>query len=228
MPSSPSTDAEGSPSLQERTVPGLHAVVFARLRVHRPPPATVLDLGAGTGAWANRLLEAGYTVTAIERPDGGYVGSAPLVPADLNTDFVGSLAGKRFDIVSCLEVIEHLENPTQLLRSIRSLLAPDGIALITTPNFESTAGRLRFLWTGELRGFGRDSRFNEPTHINPIHTFMLERAVASARLKIIEAGHDRARASGSRCPFRFAARILDPILRGTRGGDTHIVFLGAL
>lgn len=59
--------------LAERTSPGLQAVVFETLSRLRPAPARVLDLGAGTGAWANRLLEAGYEVTALERPNGGHV-----------------------------------------------------------------------------------------------------------------------------------------------------------
>jgi 2-polyprenyl-6-hydroxyphenyl methylase/3-demethylubiquinone-9 3-methyltransferase len=171
------------------------------------------------------MLDAGYSVVALERLGGGYQGRAPLINGDLNTDFIDLLGGSRFDLITCIEVIEHLENPTQLLRHIRTLLAPAGLALITTPNFESTAGRLRFLWTGELRAFGRDPRFSEPTHITPIHTFLLEKALVSAGLEILEAGFDRPRAGGSRWPFRLIARLLDPFLQGGRGGDTHILFL---
>src|SRR5690242_5641334 len=150
--------------LAERTSPGLHSVVFATLIRVRPPPARALDLGAGSGAWANRLLGAGYDVTALERPDGGFFGSAPLVLGDLNEDFASQLGSRAFDLLTCIEVIEHLENPRHLLPGARRLLAPNGPLLITTSNIESTAGRLRFLWTGELRHFGRNPVFNEPTH----------------------------------------------------------------
>jgi 2-polyprenyl-3-methyl-5-hydroxy-6-metoxy-1,4-benzoquinol methylase len=211
--------------LEERTIPGLHSLVFDKVRTRRPPPASVLDLGAGTGAWANRLLAAGYSVTAIERPYGGYRGNAPFVAADLNTDFLGLLGERKFDLITCLEVIEHVENPTQLLRSVRHLLASNGLAVFTTPNFESTAGRLRFLWTGELRAFGKDPRFNEPSHISPIHSLLFQKALASAGLAIVEASFDRPLASGSRWPFRLAARLLDPFLRGSRGGDIHLFFV---
>jgi SAM-dependent methyltransferase len=214
-----------SQDLTERTSPGLHSVVFATLRRARPAPARVLDLGAGSGAWANRLLEAGYDVTALERPDGGYAGSAPLVVGDLNQDFASRLHSRAFDLLTCIEVIEHLENPRHLLREARRLLAPNGLLVVTTPNIESTAGRLRFLWTGELRHFGRDPVFNEPTHITPIHTLMFERALRDVGLRVVEHGYEEELASGSRWPFRALASVLDPVLRGPRGGNNHIYVL---
>jgi 2-polyprenyl-3-methyl-5-hydroxy-6-metoxy-1,4-benzoquinol methylase len=211
--------------LAERTIPGLHAVVFEMLARLRPPPAHVLDLGAGTGAWVNRLRAAGYKVTAFERPNGGYSGSVPLVEGDLNRDFAAEFGETRFDLLTCIEVIEHVENPRHLLRNAQRLLSRDGLILITTPNIQSTAGRLRFLWTGEFRHFGRDPTFNEPTHITPIHTLMLERALDEVGLRVIEHRYDRAMTSGSRWMFALLARVLDPLLRGPRGGNNHIYVL---
>lgn len=212
----------GEQSLVELTLPGLHAVVFETLVRLRSPPARVLDLGAGTGAWANRLHRAGYAVTALEKTGEHYAGSAPLVLADLNADFAARLGEERFDILTCIEVIEHVENPRHLLRNARQLLNPGGLIVITTPNIESTAGRLRFLWNGELRHFGRDSRFSNETHITPIHTLMFERALDDVGLQVLQHRYERDRSSGSRVPFMLLARLLDPLLRGPRGGDNHI------
>jgi SAM-dependent methyltransferase len=213
-----------SSALEERAIPGLHEAAFATLYRQRPPPASVIDLGAGSGAWANRLSKSGYSVTAVERDGKQYRGSAPLVIANLNRDFAHLLAGP-VDVVTCLEVIEHVENPRHLLRESRTLLAQDGMLLVTTPNFESVAGRLRFLWTGELRHFGRDPRFNEPTHISPLHTLMFERAVADAALRIRGHRFNSSHATGSRWPFLALARLLRPMLRGALGGDNHIYVL---
>ena len=211
--------------LAERTSPGLHGLVFETLRRVRPPPARVRDLGAGTGAWANRLRDSGYEVTALERPDGGYVGSAPLVVGDLNDEFASRFDTRHFDLLTCIEVVEHVENPRNLLRGARRLLAPGGLVVVTTPNIESTAGRLRFLWTGELRHLGRDPAFNEPTHITPIHTLMFERALVDVGLRVVEHGYERELASGSRWPFQVLACVLNPLLRGPRGGNNHIYVL---
>jgi SAM-dependent methyltransferase len=164
-------------------------------------------------------------VTALERADGDYRGSAPLVVGDLNQDFASNVDSRVFDLLTCIEVIEHLENPRHLLREARRLLASNGLLLVTTPNIESTAGRLRFLWTGELRHFGQDPLFNNPTHITPIHTLMFERALRDAGLRVVEHGYEQDLASGSRWPFRALASILNPVLRGPRGGNNHIYVL---
>jgi 2-polyprenyl-3-methyl-5-hydroxy-6-metoxy-1,4-benzoquinol methylase len=39
-----------------------------------------------------------------------------------------------FDVVVCLQTIEHVENPMGVLAHFRELLAPDGVAYISTPN----------------------------------------------------------------------------------------------
>lgn len=44
------------------------------------------------------------------------------------------LPGRRFDTVVCAELIEHVENPYQLLRDCRPLIAPGGRLIVTTPN----------------------------------------------------------------------------------------------
>jgi 2-polyprenyl-3-methyl-5-hydroxy-6-metoxy-1,4-benzoquinol methylase len=49
-------------------------------------------------------------------------------------DISGLLAGRTFDSIICAEVVEHLENPYQLLRDLRPLLGPGGRLLVSTPN----------------------------------------------------------------------------------------------
>jgi hypothetical protein len=119
-------------------------------------------------------------------------------------------------------VIEYLENPRNLLRRARRLLASGGMLLVTTPNIESTAGRLRFLRTGELRHLGPALVFNEPTHITPIHTLMDERVVGEFGLRVLEHDYEEFLASGARWPFRVVASLLDGLRRGPRDGNTHI------
>jgi SAM-dependent methyltransferase len=211
--------------LVELTIPGLHSVVFETVMRLRPPPARVLDLGAGTGAWADRLQRSGFDVTALERTNAYYGASVPLVLADLNDDFAAQLGPARFDIITCIEVVEHIENPRHLLRSARRLTNPGGLVVVTTPNIESTAGRLRFLWTGELRHFGRDPAFNEQTHITPIHSLMFQKALGDVGLHEVEHRYERDMTSGSRWLFGLLALALNPLLRGPRGGDNHIYVL---
>lgn len=50
------------------------------------------------------------------------------------TAIADRLAGRRFDTIIAAELIEHLENPYAFLRDLRSLLAPGGRLLVSTPN----------------------------------------------------------------------------------------------
>jgi 2-polyprenyl-3-methyl-5-hydroxy-6-metoxy-1,4-benzoquinol methylase len=213
-----------SAPLVERTAPGLHQHVMPLLLRIAPPPATVLDLGAGTGAWAERLVEYGYLATAVERDRSSFAAAVvPVTEADLNTNFSRLLPG-RFDVITAIEVIEHLENPRQFLRECAALLIDGGRVIVTTPNVESATGRLRFMFTGELRHFGRDTRFSDGTHITPIHTLMFERIAADAGLRVVHHETYNAQVT-SRASSRVLAALVRPLMRNVHGGDNHIFVL---
>lgn len=65
------------------------------------------------------------------------VAGAPRYEEELVGD-VATIAtrfpGRTFDTVICAELVEHLENPYQLLRDVRPLIAPGGKLLVSTPN----------------------------------------------------------------------------------------------
>ena len=73
-------------------------------------PASVLDVGCGAGAWLSEYLECG--IADCLGVDGAYVQQKSLlVPAaHFESQDVSQLfdLGRRFDIVQCLEVAEHL------------------------------------------------------------------------------------------------------------------------
>lgn len=71
-------------------------------------PKSVIDVGCGSGWWANKFKEFGCDVLGI---DGDYVKTSPL-GADfkaINIDVLGSLSAiPMADMAVCLEVAEHL------------------------------------------------------------------------------------------------------------------------
>jgi 2-polyprenyl-3-methyl-5-hydroxy-6-metoxy-1,4-benzoquinol methylase len=217
------TAKQASDELVERTIAGLHDQVFGVLQRIAPAPRETLDLGAGTGAWAMRLSVAGYRVTAVDiDPKGFAAEGVEFVVADLNQPFGHTFPNRCFQLVTCLEVIEHVENPRNLLRECRRLLQPGGVLVVTTPNIESVAARLRFLATGELRMFGRDPRRNEPTHITPIHTLMFERMLSDTGfgLKIHE--FNARTPIGTKPVNRLISGLVGKVVGGVQGGDCHV------
>jgi SAM-dependent methyltransferase len=49
--------------------------------------------------------------------------------------------GPRFDIVNCSDVIEHLRSPEVILESLRTLVRPGGLILLSTPERDKTRGK---------------------------------------------------------------------------------------
>jgi SAM-dependent methyltransferase len=143
----------------------------------------VLDLAAGTGALLARLRDLGFdhlNAVELDLPVFGLAGVEP-VAVDLNTDFADAL-GRTFDLVTAVEIIEHLDSPRHFLGQIWKLLKPGGHLVISTPNIAHWMGRLWFLMRGELRYF-KESDYHHQRHISPInHTHM--------RLTLREIGFD--------------------------------------
>jgi 2-polyprenyl-3-methyl-5-hydroxy-6-metoxy-1,4-benzoquinol methylase len=209
-------------SLPAWTIPLLHEMLLGRFVEYVLPGAEVLDLGAGSGAWAARLQRAGYRVTCVERDIAGFrLADTACIGADLDQDFAHLLGGS-FQAVTAIEVIEHLENPRHFLRQCRRLLADSGRLFVTTPNIECVPARLRFLLDGSLRMFGRGSAHNDPTHISPIHTLMFERMLRDTGLRLIaHVFNDDTPTVTKRLP-RLLSALVEPLLGGTKGGDCHI------
>lgn len=92
-------------------------------------------------------------------------GVQPLA-LDLNTTFAGHFE-RTFELVTAMEIVEHLDSPRDFLRQIHQLLSTDGHLLISTPNIGHWASRVRFLLQGEMRYF-KESDYHTQRHISPI------------------------------------------------------------
>ena len=137
------------------------------------PGLKAADLGSGPGAMAARLAEMGCDVLAADLSKTGFAAGLPHVTVDFNQpDFASILGHRQFGLVTAIEVIEHVESPIGFLRNIARLLAPGGVAVLTTPNVDSLPARFKFFLSGKIRTM--DER-GEPTHISPIFFDLLQR-----------------------------------------------------
>ena len=214
--------------LGARTIRGLHDVVEEILLRQVELGAQILDLGGGTGAWARRLTGRGFRVSALERDLSGFrAAEIPVLQGDLNDGFAEIVANK-FEAITAIEVIEHLENPRAFLRECMKCLKQDGYLIITTPNVENVPSRLRFLLTGELRMFGEDPGYNDPTHITPIFSRIFLKAARETGFVIVEHMFDVPKAVPRRSLMRLASWIGERVLLGPKGGDISIFVLKRL
>ena len=121
---------------------GSHVQILRAIR----PGTRVLDLGCSQGLLARPLREKGVRTTGVD------VGPETKVSRDLEAYHRRDLEepldipeGRVFDYVVVADVIEHVKNREQLLRSARRYLKPDGRLLISTPNIAIWFYRLSLL-----------------------------------------------------------------------------------
>jgi 2-polyprenyl-3-methyl-5-hydroxy-6-metoxy-1,4-benzoquinol methylase len=92
------------------------------------PELTVLDFGCGSG-YGTKVLKERFTVVDAfdEYPDG-------YNPANNFINSLDDLAGRKYDVVTCFEVIEHMDGAAQekLMDNLKSLLKPNGLLYIST------------------------------------------------------------------------------------------------
>lgn len=99
---------------------------------------SALDVGCGAGLLAEPLARLGAAVTAVDAaPELIEVAKAHAAGQGLTIDYracgVEEVAG-RFDLVTAMEVIEHVVDPTAFVASLAVRLAPDGLLILSTPN----------------------------------------------------------------------------------------------
>jgi 2-polyprenyl-6-hydroxyphenyl methylase/3-demethylubiquinone-9 3-methyltransferase len=104
--------------------------------------ATVVDIGCGGGILAESMANVGATVTGIDMAEG------PLAvarlhqhesDADVNyrqatAEELASEEAGAFDVVTCLEMLEHVPDPSQVIRSCAELVKPGGHVFFSTIN----------------------------------------------------------------------------------------------
>ena len=114
------------------------------IRTWGKPGEKVLDFGAGTGLFTSYLKMEGFLVEGVEFSKK----AIDYAMKRYGLKFFGSLnelkaeTAQLFDIITMIEVIEHLKNPNSILERLYSFLKPGGTIYISTPNRNGMNARL--------------------------------------------------------------------------------------
>jgi SAM-dependent methyltransferase len=107
----------------------------------------VLDVGCGEHALLSTQVGDRADYVACDIVERTSVPLDSYFQIDLNHQSLSERLGPReFDVIFCVEVIEHLFSADALLRDIERLLASDGILILSTPNLAYYLNRLLLLF----------------------------------------------------------------------------------
>ncbi len=143
------------------------------------PERTFLDIGCGLGDLLGLARSDGWQVTGTEISSKAANQATQNLGSQIFTGDILSLdiPENSFDLITIYHVIEHLINPIPTLEKIRSLLKPQGMAFIETPNIGSLGARVR----------GKKwSHIIPPEHINYFDTSSLQYALKIANFNRFE------------------------------------------
>ena len=169
----------------------------------RLPRGRVLDIPAGEGALSSRLIKSGFDLYCCDLyPQIFRLKGVEIKQGDLS----GTLPyeNNRFDYVTCLEGLEHIENPHQAIREFNRVLKPTGQLIISIPNIMNIEERLKWLlngYTSHFKPLSRESiakikiEFGEMEeiafHINPIPYSELRYVLEKNSFEIVKLYRDR-------------------------------------
>jgi 2-polyprenyl-6-hydroxyphenyl methylase/3-demethylubiquinone-9 3-methyltransferase len=117
---------------------------------------TALDVGCGAGLLCEPLARLGAKVTGIDASEDVIAvarehAAAMGLAIDYRAGDVQDLEGQ-YDLITSLEVIEHVAEPATFLRALAKRLAPGGLLILSTPNATGWS-KLMMITLGE--GLGR-------------------------------------------------------------------------
>ena len=120
----------------------------------------ILDIGCGGGILAEALAEGGARVSAIDMAEQSLqVAKMHLHESNLDVDYQLATAedyadqhAAEFDVVTCLEMLEHVPRPQSVVEAAARLVKPDGWIIFSTINRNAKSFALAILGAEYILG----------------------------------------------------------------------------
>ena len=118
------------------------------------PNSKILELGCGRCETLQAFSNMGFSAFGVDSSEKAKEFESESIlevkTSDLENDEL-PFSSEQFDIIFSKSVIEHISNPSLLMKEISRTLKPKGILIILTPE-----------WTSQMEVF-----FEDPTHVHP-------------------------------------------------------------
>ena len=158
-------DPKGSSAMLHRLNPVRLGFVRAAIDAHwRDAPASAkplagkraLDVGCGAGLLCEPLARLGADVTGVDAAAENVAAAKAHAQAmglaiDYRAGELATLGLGRFELVTCMEVLEHVADKPAFLTGLRASVAPGGLLVLSTPN-RTAASRLLLVGAAEAVG----------------------------------------------------------------------------
>ena len=113
----------------------------------------VADIGCGTGGLLNALKSRAQprSLTGFEYSENALaIARSQVTDAEFCYFDIYEGTTRKFDVIFCIEVLEHLLHPDKALRNVINMVGDSGVALLTVPNgrIDTFDGHINF-WSPE-------------------------------------------------------------------------------
>jgi 2-polyprenyl-6-hydroxyphenyl methylase/3-demethylubiquinone-9 3-methyltransferase len=197
----------------------LHDINVLRLNyINKQAPLagkSVLDVGCGGGILAEGMASLGAAVTGIDMADVALgVARLHLKESGLQVEYRQATAEQlaatnpdRFDVVTCLELLEHVPDPASVISACKTLVRPGGDAFFATLNRNLKSFVFAIIGAEYILGLVRKGTHRFSKFIKPAE---LQNWATAAGLLLMD----------------LTGLHYNPILRRySLGGNTHVNYL---
>ncbi len=189
-------DPDGSSAMLHRLNPVRLGYIREAIDLHLGTDASnlkplagrrALDVGCGAGLVCEPLARMGASVTGLDAaPENIAAAKAHAEPQRLNIDYrnigIETFGESGFDLVTSLEVIEHVDDPDMFVAGLANALAPDGLMIISTPN-RTAMSKLMLVDLAEMTGRIPKGTHHHDQFFTPSE---LEQLLGQAGLQVID------------------------------------------